>query len=61
MPVLDTVVLFAAADSMDPRHEKACVYMGRLGRENYILSCLALVEFDVVLKSRGLPPEDRME
>lgn len=26
MPVLDTVVLFAAADSTGPKHEKACIH-----------------------------------
>jgi len=61
MPVIDTVVLFAAADSKDPRHEKAYIYLEKLSENNYIISCLALLEFDIVLKSRGLPPEDRME
>lgn len=35
--------------------------MEKLREEDYVLSCLALVEFDIVLKSRGFPPEERME
>lgn len=61
MPVLDTVVLFAALSEADPRHEKALSYMAKLGEDGYRLSAMALVEFDIVLKSRGFLYERRME
>lgn len=41
MPVLDTAVLFAAADSMDPRHSRASRYMDKLSEEGYVPSCFA--------------------
>ncbi len=61
MPVLDTVVLFAALSEADPRHERALYYMGKLGEEAYYISAMALVELDVVLKSRGFSHEQRMD
>ena len=61
MPVLDTVVLFAALSEADPRHEKALYHMGKLGEEGYYISAMALVELDIVLKSRGFSHEQRME
>ena len=60
MPVLDTVVLFGAADSKDPVHEKSARYMARLAEPDYYLASLALVEFDIVMKSRGLSHRERM-
>ncbi|HID37905.1 MAG TPA: type II toxin-antitoxin system VapC family toxin [Calditrichaeota bacterium] len=59
MPILDTVVLFAAADSKDSRHSKAMKYL-RANRETYLAS-FALLEFDIVLKSRGFSADERME
>jgi len=61
MPVLDTVVLFAALSRADPRHRKALKYMEMLGRENYYISASALIEMDIVLKSRGYTHEQRMK
>jgi len=61
MPILDTVVLFAALSEADPRHERALYYMDKLGKEGYYISAMALVELDVVLKSRGFSHEKRME
>jgi len=62
MPVLDTVVLFAALSKADPRHEKALYYMGKLlEEEDYYISAMALVELDVVLKSRRFSDEQRMD
>jgi len=58
VPVLDTVVLFAAADRRDARHSKAVSY---LRSEEAYLASFALLEFDVVLKSRGLTADRRME
>ena len=61
MPVLDTVALFAAADSNDRYNEAARKYLGKLSSSTYWLAALAMVEFDVVLKSRGKSSDDRME
>ena len=61
MPVLDTVVLFAALSEADPRHKRAVYYMEKLGEEGYYVSAMALVEFDIVLKSRGFSYEERMD
>lgn len=60
MPVLDTVVLFGAADERDEKHAKALDYMKRLEEEKFFLAGFALIEFDVVLKSRGYSCEERM-
>ncbi len=60
MPVLDTVVLFGAADPKDPAHEKSIGHMARLTEPDYYLASLALVEFDIVMKSRGLSHKERM-
>ena len=60
MPVLDTVVLFGAADPKDPLHEKAGSYLARLNETSYYLASFALIEFDIVMKSRGLTPRERM-
>jgi len=61
MPVLDTVVLFAALSEADPRHERGIYYMEKLDEEDYYVSAMALVELDIVLKSRGFSEEERME
>ncbi|HID90448.1 TPA: type II toxin-antitoxin system VapC family toxin [Candidatus Bathyarchaeota archaeon] len=60
MPILDTVVLFAAADARDERHGKAVEYMRRLKERGYLIAGFAMVEFDIVLKSRGLDSDERM-
>lgn len=61
MPVLDTVVLFGAADPKDPAHGKSVTYLGLLSEPGYYLASFALVEFDIVMKSRGLTYRERME
>lgn len=61
LPILDTVVLFAAADEKDPRHGKAKGYMRKLRGKEFYLASFALMEFDIVLKSRGVSSEERME
>ena len=61
MPVLDTVVLFAALSEADPRREKALYYMRKLREEGYYISAMALVELDIVPKGRGFSHEQRME
>ncbi len=61
MPVLDTIVLFAAADELDDRHQKAASYMKSLKEKGFYLAAFSLLEFDIVLKSRGYSFEERME
>jgi PIN domain nuclease of toxin-antitoxin system len=61
LPVLDTVILFAVADSKDQYHSSAINHMKNIRKKNYRLSAFALLEFDVVLKSRGISFNDRME
>lgn len=61
MPILDTVVLFGSADTADKQHRKALYHMRRLGDPETWLASFSLVEFDVVLKSRGISYRDRMK
>jgi len=58
MPIIDTVALFAAADPTDRFHIKAMAQLRGLGG-GLLLGTFALMEFDVVLKSRGLSAEAR--
>jgi len=60
MPILDTAVLFAAADRQDKFHASSRRHLeqGPLGT---MLGTFALVEFDLVLKSRGYSAEGRSE
>ena len=60
MPVLDTVVLFGAADPKDSAHKKSSGYLARLVEPGYYLAGFALFEFDVVMKSRGFSFRERM-
>ncbi len=60
MPVLDTVVLFGAADPKDPAHEKSKRFLARLGEPDYYLAGFAMLEFDIVMKSRGFSYGERM-
>lgn len=60
MPILDTVVLFGAADTKDPAHDKAKRFLARLEESDYYLASFAMLEFDIVMKSRGLSNEQRM-
>jgi len=60
MPVFDTVVLFAAADEEDERHQKALRYMESLKERGVYIAGFALLEFDVVLKSRNYSFDERM-
>ena len=63
MPVLDTVVLFGALDEEDEHHDASVAHMRRLSSESadYWIAGFALFEFDVVMKSRGLTFDERME
>ena len=60
MPVLDTVVLFGAANPKDPYHKKSAEYLARLTEPGYYVAGFALFEFDIVMKSRGFSLKDRM-
>jgi predicted nucleic acid-binding protein len=60
MPIVDTAVLFAAADDTDGSHRGAVATLRKLGGRA-LLGGSALIEFDVVLKSRGLSPAARRE
>ncbi len=60
MPVLDTVILFGAADPDDPAHKRSVAYLARLGEPGFYLAGFALIEFDIVMKSRGLNYRARM-
>ncbi len=61
MPVLDTVVLFACADSNDKHHQRAKKHLQLIGDPEVYLGAFALFEFDITLKSRGFTFEQRME
>lgn len=61
MPVLDTVVLFAAGDEDDPQHQTALGYLESLAENAFYIASFALLEFDIVLKSRGYTFDERME
>jgi predicted nucleic acid-binding protein len=55
------VVLFAVSDSEDKYHEVALGYFTKLSSSNFWVASFALLEFDIVLKSRGLTYDERME
>jgi len=61
LPILDTVVLFAVADTKSRHHSAAKNHMKNLSKKGYRLSTFAILEFDIVLKSRGFSFEERME
>ncbi len=54
------MVLFGAADPKDHAHEKSVGYLARLAQPDYYLAGFALVEFDIVMKSRGFSYRERM-
>jgi predicted nucleic acid-binding protein len=60
LPVLDTVVLFGAADPKDAAHDKSKRFLARLAEPDYYLAGFAMFEFDIVMKSRGFSYQQRM-
>jgi predicted nucleic acid-binding protein len=58
---LDTVVLFASADSKDKHHERAGEHLQEIGEADVFLGAFALFEFDIILKSRGFTFAERTE
>jgi predicted nucleic acid-binding protein len=61
LPILDTVVLFAAADLKDKHHELATKHLQEIGDPQVYLGTFALFEFDITLKSRGFTFGQRLE
>jgi len=61
MPVVDTLVLFGAADTRDKHHNLGLKYLEGVNEGKYLLPSLALLEFDIVLKCKGFSFEGRME
>ena len=53
------MVLFGVADTADRAHEKSAAYLRLLSEPRYYLASIALIEFDIVMKSRGLTHEER--
>lgn len=58
MPILDTAVLFAAADPADEYHDDAARHLAEAGAES-IVAASGLIEFDLVLRARGQSPGAR--
>ena len=61
MPVTDTVIIFGAADTKDKYHEVGVKYLEGVNNGEYLIPSLALLEFDIILKSRGFTFAQRME
>jgi len=61
MPVIDTVIIFGAADTKDKYHEVGVKYLEGVNNGEYLIPSLALLEFDIILKSRGFTFTQRME
>ncbi len=55
------MVLFDALDPKDPYHRESLEHLRQLDRPEYFLAGFALFEYDIVLKSRGFTPSQRME
>ena len=60
MPILDTVVLFAAADASDKFHNDSLERLREASKET-LVGTFALIEFDLVLRSRGSTTEQRSD
>jgi len=61
MPVLDTMVLFGAADPEDIIHDQAKAYLNKVTPTGeFWIPSFALIEFDLVLRSKGKDPKERM-
>ena len=59
MPVLDTIVLFGGMDPRGPSHSVSVRYLRLLENPEYYLAGFAILEYDIVLKSRGFSPRQR--
>ncbi len=54
------MVLFGAVDPKDSAHESSKRFLARLGEPDYYLAGFAMLEFDIVMKSRGFSHGERM-
>ncbi len=62
MPVIDTIVLFSAANTEHKWHLIGKTALKLVNtNDNWWIPSFTLVEFDLVLKSRGFSNEERME
>ncbi|MHA1267612.1 MAG: type II toxin-antitoxin system VapC family toxin [Candidatus Helarchaeota archaeon] len=61
MAVIDTIIIFGAADTKDKYHKLGLQYLQGVNEGEYLIPSLALLEFDIVLKSKGFSFEERME
>ena len=57
MEIIDTVYLIAYLNPDDPRHEEALEIINDLGMRR--VSQAALIELDLLMKSRGFSPDER--
>ena len=53
-------MLFGAADPKDAVHVKSKRFLARLAEPDYYLAGFAMLEFDIVMKSRGFSHGQRM-
>ena len=53
-------MLFGAADPKDAAHVKSRRFLARLAEPDYYLAGFAMLEFDIVMKSRGFSHGQRM-
>ncbi len=58
MEIVDTVYLIAYFRPSDPLHENAITYLENLGNDR-VVSQASLIEFDLLMKTRGLESEER--
>ena len=57
MEIIDTVYLIAYFRPSDPLHENAIAYLENLG-DDRVVSQASLIEFDLLMKTRGLESEE---
>jgi len=58
MEIIDTIYLIAYFRPSDPLHENAIAYLENLG-DDRVVSQASLIEFDLLMKTRGLESEER--
>jgi len=60
MEIVDTVYLIAYFRPSDPLHEDAIMYVENLG-DGRVISQASLIEFDLLMKTRGIKSEERIK
>src|SRR5437867_3913585 len=58
--MLDNIVLFGTVERKDAAHVKSRRFLARLAEPDYYLAGFAMLEFDIVMKSRGFSHGQRM-